>query len=49
MRNHPVTRDLLVSCVLAKLQANYHDGNPKARNPVCEPLEAWRYRDWGVR
>lgn len=29
--------------------ADYHDGNPKARNPVCEPLEAWRYRDWVVR
>jgi len=28
--------------------ADYHDGNPKARNPVCEPLEAWRYRDWVV-
>jgi cytochrome c553 len=29
--------------------ADYHDGNPKARNPVCEPLEAWRYRDWVVQ
>ncbi len=29
--------------------ADFHDGNPKARNPVCEPLEAWRYRDWVVR
>jgi hypothetical protein len=29
--------------------ADYHDGNPKARNPVCEPLEAYRYRDWVVR
>jgi hypothetical protein len=29
--------------------ADYHDGNPKARNPICEPLEAWRYRDWVVR
>ena len=28
--------------------ADYHDGNPQARNPVCEPLEAWRYRDWVV-
>jgi len=28
--------------------ADYHDGDPKARNPVCEPLEAWRYRDWVV-
>lgn len=29
--------------------ADYHDGNPKARNPICEPLEAYRYRDWVVR
>ncbi|HEX3152183.1 MAG TPA: PSD1 and planctomycete cytochrome C domain-containing protein [Gemmataceae bacterium] len=29
--------------------ADYHDGNPKARNPVCEPLEAWRFRDWVVQ
>lgn len=29
--------------------ADYHDGNPKARDPICEPLEAWRYRDWVVR
>ena len=29
--------------------ADYHDGNPSARNPVCEPLEAWRYRDWVVQ
>ena len=29
--------------------ADYHDGNPKARNPTCEPLEAYRYRDWVVR
>jgi cytochrome c553/cytochrome c551/c552 len=29
--------------------ADYHDGNPKARNPICEPLEAWRYRDWVVQ
>ncbi len=28
--------------------ADYHDGNPATRNPVCEPLEAWRYRDWVV-
>ena len=28
--------------------ADYHDGDPKARNPACEPLEAWRYRDWVV-
>jgi len=28
--------------------ADYHDGDPRARNPVCEPLEAWRYRDWVV-
>ncbi|MSU26289.1 MAG: DUF1553 domain-containing protein [Pedosphaera sp.] len=26
--------------------ADYHDADAKARNPVCEPLEAWRYRDW---
>jgi mono/diheme cytochrome c family protein len=29
--------------------ADFHDGNPKARNPICEPLEAWRYRDWVVQ
>jgi mono/diheme cytochrome c family protein/cytochrome c553 len=29
--------------------ADYHDGNPKARDNTCEPLEAWRYRDWVVR
>jgi len=29
--------------------ADFHDGNPQARNPVCEPLEAWRYRDWVVQ
>jgi hypothetical protein len=29
--------------------ADYHDGNPAARNPICEPLEAYRYRDWVVR
>lgn len=28
--------------------ADYHDADAKARNPVCEPLEAWRYRDWVV-
>jgi cytochrome c553 len=28
--------------------ADYHDGNPKARTASCEPLEAWRYRDWVV-
>ena len=28
--------------------ADYHDGNPASRNPLCEPLEAWRYRDWVV-
>ncbi|MSQ93651.1 MAG: DUF1553 domain-containing protein [Gemmataceae bacterium] len=26
--------------------ADYHDGDPKARTAICEPLEAWRYRDW---
>src|SRR5262249_8171234 len=29
--------------------ADYHDGNPKMRVPICEPLEAWRYRDWVVQ
>jgi len=29
--------------------ADYHDGDPAARNAVCEPLEAWRYRDWVVK
>jgi len=29
--------------------ADYHDGNPKTRNASCEPLEAWRYRDWVVK
>jgi hypothetical protein len=29
--------------------ADYHDGDPAKRNAVCEPLEAWRYRDWVVR
>ncbi len=28
--------------------ADYHDGNPTARDKNCEPLEAWRYRDWVV-
>ncbi|MFT5527015.1 MAG: cytochrome c553/mono/diheme cytochrome c family protein, partial [Pirellulaceae bacterium] len=28
--------------------ADYHDADAKARNPVCEPLEAWMYRDWVV-
>ena len=28
--------------------ADYHDADANARNPVCEPLEAWRYRDWVV-
>ncbi len=28
--------------------ADYHDGNPKARTASCEPLEAWRFRDWVV-
>lgn len=28
--------------------ADYHDGNPDARTASCEPLEAWRYRDWVV-
>ena len=28
--------------------ADYHDGNPKARDLSCEPVEAWRYRDWVV-
>jgi hypothetical protein len=29
--------------------ADYHDGNPGARTASCEPLNAWRYRDWVVR
>ncbi len=29
--------------------ADYHDGNPAARTASCEPLNAWRYRDWVVR
>jgi len=28
--------------------ADYHDGDAKARDPNCEPLNAWRYRDWVV-
>jgi mono/diheme cytochrome c family protein len=28
--------------------ADYHDANPKERTASCEPLEAWRYRDWVV-
>ena len=28
--------------------ADYHDPDPKARTASCEPLEAWRYRDWVV-
>ncbi len=28
--------------------ADYHDGDPKARDATCEPLQAWRYRDWVV-
>ncbi len=28
--------------------ADYHDGNPRARDANCEPMEAWRYRDWVV-
>jgi cytochrome c553 len=27
---------------------DYHDGNPAARTASCEPLNAWRYRDWVV-
>jgi cytochrome c553 len=29
--------------------ADFHDGNPKARTASCEPLNAWRYRDWVVK
>lgn len=29
--------------------ADYHDGDPQARDRACEPMEAWRYRDWVVR
>ncbi|MBI4659328.1 MAG: DUF1549 domain-containing protein [Verrucomicrobia bacterium] len=28
--------------------ADYHDADPRARTASCEPLEAWRYRDWVV-
>jgi cytochrome c553 len=28
--------------------ADYHDGDPKARVASCDPLMAWRYRDWVV-
>jgi Protein of unknown function (DUF1553)/Protein of unknown function (DUF1549)/Planctomycete cytochrome C len=28
--------------------ADYHDGNPMTRTVSCDPLEAWRYRDWVV-
>ncbi|MBM3824626.1 MAG: DUF1553 domain-containing protein [Verrucomicrobia bacterium] len=28
--------------------ADFHDANPKARVASCEPLEAWRFRDWVV-
>jgi hypothetical protein len=28
--------------------ADYHDGNPKTRTVSCDPLQAWRYRDWVV-
>lgn len=28
--------------------ADYHDGDAKARDATCEPLNAWRYRDWVV-
>jgi hypothetical protein len=27
---------------------DYHDGNPSARTASCEPLNAFRYRDWVV-
>jgi len=29
--------------------ADYHDGDPKARTASCDPLQAWRYRDWVVQ
>jgi cytochrome c553 len=29
--------------------ADFHDPDPKARTASCEPLHAWRYRDWVVR
>ena len=28
--------------------ADFHDGDPSARDANCEPLQAWRYRDWVV-
>lgn len=28
--------------------ADYHDADAKARDHNCEPLNAWRYRDWVV-
>ena len=28
--------------------ADYHDGDPKPRDLNCEPMQAWRYRDWVV-
>jgi hypothetical protein len=28
--------------------ADYHDADPSKRQAVCEPTEAWRYRDWVV-
>ena len=28
--------------------ADYHDGDPKARDKTCEPINAWRYRNWVV-
>lgn len=28
--------------------ADYHDGDPAARDVNCEPMQAWRYRDWVV-
>ena len=28
--------------------ADYHDADAKARDATCEPLQAWRYRDWIV-
>lgn len=28
--------------------ADYHDGDPAARDATCEPMQAWRYRNWIV-
>ncbi|MFN8709375.1 MAG: DUF1549 domain-containing protein, partial [Planctomyces sp.] len=28
--------------------ADYHDGDPAARDATCEPVQAWRYRNWIV-